>query len=357
MTTWFTDADLSGAGEFVEAEVWLATEFTVPAGTASFRWRWPTLAPTVTPVIRVYSAGGTLVAGPISFDSTTVDTWNTAGAGSPVALSAGTYRVVVNTTRYPAKGGFFASSITRNGVTGVQSRFGSPGSAPTSTSTATYYVDIDFTASGGASPALVDTAAATDSLAVTVAVPLPDAGSATEARTSAATTPLADTASAAEAASGAATVPLADAGSAADSLSNGAGTPKPIGDTAAAVDTLNASVAAALADVAAAAESFTVAAAAALADAASATQALAITATATFGDSAAAAQVLTASVALPLTDIGTGVDAGQGADGTNLTRSFGDTSSSADQLRARRATIRPNTGTTVRPVAGVTPRP
>lgn len=150
MATFFTDADLTGAGEFVEGEVWLATEFTVPDGTATFRWRWPAVAPVVTPQIRVYNAGGTLVAGPISFDSTTTSAWNTAGVGSPVSLSAGTYRVVVNTTRYPARSGFFSGgSITRGDITGVQSRFGSPGSAPTSTSTATYFVDIDFTATAG----------------------------------------------------------------------------------------------------------------------------------------------------------------------------------------------------------------
>lgn len=150
MATFFTDADLTGAGEFVEPEVWLATEVTVPDGTASFRWRWPAIAPVVTPQIRVYDAGGTLVAGPISFDTTTTSAWNTAGSGSPVSLSAGTYRVVVNTTRYPARSGFFSGgSITRGDITGVQSRFGSPGSAPTSMSTATYFVDVDFTATAG----------------------------------------------------------------------------------------------------------------------------------------------------------------------------------------------------------------
>jgi hypothetical protein len=162
VATFYTDSDLTGAGEFVEPEVWLATEFTVPDGNATFRWRWPAVAPAVTPTIRVYDAGGTLVAGPISFDSTTLSAWNTAGAGSPVSLSAGTYRVVVNTTRYPALGGFFSGgSITRGSITGVQSRFGSPGSAPSSVSTATYYVDIDF--STGAT-------SATAALSVTVSL-------------------------------------------------------------------------------------------------------------------------------------------------------------------------------------------
>ena len=169
MTTFYTDADLIGAGEFVEAEVWLATEYTVAAGTATFRWRWPAVAPAVTPQIRVFDSGGTLVAGPISFDSSTLSAWNTAGAGSPVALSAGTYRVTVNTTRYPALSGFFSGgSITRSGITGVQSRFGSPGTAPASTSTAAYFVDIDFTPSG--------TGAAPNGLAVPVALGSPTVG-------------------------------------------------------------------------------------------------------------------------------------------------------------------------------------
>lgn len=171
MTTFYTDADLSGSGEFVESEVWLASEFTVPDGSAVPRWRWPTIAPSVTPVIRIYNASGTLVAGPISFDTSTVDAWNTAGASSPVSLSAGTYRVTVNTTRYVARSGYFSGgSITRGSITGVQSRFGSPGSAPASTSTATYFIDIDFTASGGSTVNGTATLASTSSLTAAATV-------------------------------------------------------------------------------------------------------------------------------------------------------------------------------------------
>lgn len=153
MTTFYTNAEWSAPSETTEPEVWLATEFTVPAGTATFRWRWPAVAPVVTPTIRVYDSGGTLVAGPISFDTTTLGVFNYAGAASPVALSAGTYRVTVNTNRYVFLAGFFTSgSITRGDITGVQSRFGSPGSAPASTSTASYGVDIDFTPTMSLSP-------------------------------------------------------------------------------------------------------------------------------------------------------------------------------------------------------------
>jgi len=148
MTTFYTDADLSGAAQFgPESEAALATEFTIAVdGTASFRWRWPDTTPGVTPVVRVWSASGTLVAGPISFDTSDVGAWNTAGLASPVALTAGTYRVAVNTNRYTARTGFFSSPITRGDITGVQGRFGSsPTSAPSTTTAATYFVDIDFT--------------------------------------------------------------------------------------------------------------------------------------------------------------------------------------------------------------------
>jgi hypothetical protein len=149
MTTFYTDSDLVGAAQFgPEAEAALATEFTTAVdGTASFRWRWPDTPPGVTPVVRVWNAAGALVAGPISFDTSDAGAWNTAGVGSPVALTAGTYRVAVNTNRYTARTGFFTAPIVRGDVTGVQGRFGSnPTGAPATTTTATYFIDIDFTA-------------------------------------------------------------------------------------------------------------------------------------------------------------------------------------------------------------------
>lgn len=151
MGFFFTDSDLTGAGEFVEAEVTLGPEFTIPAGSiARFRARWPAIAPAVTPKIRVYNTSNALVAGPYDFDSTTLSDWNNATPGAPVSLDAGTYYVTWNTTRYPAVAGFFAGGpITRNGVTAVQGRFASGVTSPTNTSTALYPVDIDFTAGAG----------------------------------------------------------------------------------------------------------------------------------------------------------------------------------------------------------------
>jgi hypothetical protein len=160
VATFFTDSDLTGAGEFVEGEVSLATEFTLPGGTiARFRWRWPTIAPGVTPAIRLYDAGGSTVA-TVSFDTTTLDAWNWATPGAPISIAAGTYRATVNTTRYPALAGFFGGGpITRGDITAVQGRFASGVAAPTSTSTASYFVDVDFTKTPDVAPTGIAVAA------------------------------------------------------------------------------------------------------------------------------------------------------------------------------------------------------
>lgn len=159
MTTFYTDADLVGYGEFVEAQVSLATEFTLPAGTISrFRWHFPAVAPSVTPAIRLYNAAGTLLAS-VPLDTTVLDGWNWATPGAPIAVAAGTYRATVATTRYPARSGFFSAPITRGDITAVQGRFTSGDTAPTNASTAAYFVDVDFTA-GGPPPAPVQAAAA-----------------------------------------------------------------------------------------------------------------------------------------------------------------------------------------------------
>lgn len=146
MVTFWTDADLVGHGEFVEAQVSLATEFTLSAGSISrFRWHFPAVAPSVTPAIRLYNAAGALVAS-VPFDTGTLDAWNWATPGSPISVTAGTYRATVTTTRYPALSGFFSGPITRGPITAVQGRFTSGDAAPTSASTAAYFVDVDFTA-------------------------------------------------------------------------------------------------------------------------------------------------------------------------------------------------------------------
>lgn len=149
MATFYTDADLAGNAQFVESELLIGGRFTVGAGTIVPRWRWPNNTPGVTPMAYIYTDAGALVAGPIAFDTTTLTAWNLAGAASPVAVSAGTYDVAVNTTHYMALSGFFAGGpIVRGDVTGVSARFGNTGAAPPNSSTATYYVDIDFTPAG-----------------------------------------------------------------------------------------------------------------------------------------------------------------------------------------------------------------
>lgn len=167
MTNFFTDADLSGAGEFAEATVTLATEYTLPAGTiASVRSRFPAVAG-ATVLMRIYSSGGTLLASASGFDTTTVDTWNTATIAGGLVVTAGTYRACIVVTRYIALGGFFSGgSITRSGMTAVQGRFDSGDVAPASTSTASYFVDIDFTASGATGAAGVQPIVGPSSAAV-----------------------------------------------------------------------------------------------------------------------------------------------------------------------------------------------
>lgn len=180
MTTFFTDSDLTGSGEFVEAEVWLATKFTIPSGLVTPRWRWPTVASAVTPKMRIFDSGGTLVNGTVyDFDTTTLDAWNSS---PQISLSAGTYRFTINTTRYVAKSGFFSGgSVTRGEITGVESNFGSPGSAPTSTSTATYFIDIDLVTTLTATTTMAATEAMTAS--GTVVYPADVTMAATEAMT------------------------------------------------------------------------------------------------------------------------------------------------------------------------------
>lgn len=151
MTTFFTDPEAAGGGEFLDtAEVGI--RFTLPAGTInSFRVYWPAVAPGGTPVVNFWNAGGTL-SQTVSFDTTTLSAWNSATPTTPIVVSAGTYYVSWGTTRYKAITGFFAGgSVTRGSITAVEGRFASVGSFPSSTSSAAYVVDLDFTASGGGS--------------------------------------------------------------------------------------------------------------------------------------------------------------------------------------------------------------
>lgn len=150
MTTFHIDDDLTGSSQFgPEEHVELATEYIVGVdGTATFRWRYPSNTPTVTPTVKVWNtATGLQVGTTLNFTSGGLGTWVVTPAGSPITLPAGTYRVSVNTTHYAARTGFYAGGpITRGDITGVRSLFGAPNAMPTTASTATYFVDIDFTA-------------------------------------------------------------------------------------------------------------------------------------------------------------------------------------------------------------------
>jgi hypothetical protein len=130
VATFFTDLEASGGGEFLDtAEVGI--RYTLPAGTINYlRVYWPAVAPSGTPVMRLWDSGGTLLQ-TISFDTTTLSAWNNATPGSPIAVSAGTYYVSWGTTRYKAISGFFSGgSITRGSITAVEGRFATVGSFP-----------------------------------------------------------------------------------------------------------------------------------------------------------------------------------------------------------------------------------
>lgn len=228
MTTFLTEADFaSGTGETVESEVWLALEFTVPAGDINFlRWRWPAGAISVTPLMRLFNAGGTALeiggtgVTTLAFDTSTADQFNSATPASPFAVSAGTYRATVNTTRYIFKSGFFSGGpVVRGDITGVQSRFGSPGSAPTSTSTTLYGPDIDFTAASSPTPIAVgDAGSVVSSLLAGASAPISDAGSAADAVAAAVALSFGDTAAAADVAAVIVAAGLADAGTSGEAL-------------------------------------------------------------------------------------------------------------------------------------------
>lgn len=149
MSFFFTDGDLSGTLQFSEAEVEIATEFTVPpGGSAAFRWRTPSTLPLSTPTLKIWNLSGEQIA-TRSFDSALIgNAWAIAGAANRLSLpSGGTYRVSVNTNRYTAESGFFAGAVVRGDVTGVQAAFNSVGgNFPSTPSTASYWVDIDWQA-------------------------------------------------------------------------------------------------------------------------------------------------------------------------------------------------------------------
>lgn len=147
MVNFYTDDDLAGASQFPpdEGTLQLATEMTFAKdGTTKFRARFANLALGVTPQIRVWDAGDQLVAGPLSFATTTPGAWNIT-SGSRVALPAGTYRITFQTDRYVARTGFYAGGpITRGDITGITGRVGTSAAAPPATvSTAVFYADVE----------------------------------------------------------------------------------------------------------------------------------------------------------------------------------------------------------------------
>lgn len=161
----WTDTDLSGAGEFAEATVSLALRVTVPAGRFDYlRARFPAVAG-ATVLGRIYDASNTLLFSASAFDTTVADAWNNATISGGLTVAAGTYRLTQVVTRYVAKGGIFSGgNVVRGSFTGLDSRFDSGDVAPSQASTAGYFVDAGFTASGSgisqALPVVIDLSSA-----------------------------------------------------------------------------------------------------------------------------------------------------------------------------------------------------
>ncbi|WP_433067431.1 hypothetical protein [Dactylosporangium sp. CS-033363] len=169
MTTYWTDADFAGAGEFLEPQVSVCTEYDLASGTISRgRWPFPVVAPSVTPQFRLYDASGAQIAAR-GFDTSTLDVYNWATLTAPVAVS-GLVRATVTTTRYPAVLGFFGGgAVTRGGIKAVRGLFTSGDALPTTPSTAGFLVDIDYTPDAAAPPVEATIAAALPGLAAALA--------------------------------------------------------------------------------------------------------------------------------------------------------------------------------------------
>lgn len=172
MTYFYDDTDLSGAGNFDDvANVGERFQCSVPKDAVRFRWyAAPNVAVGGTPAIRLFDNSGSLLA-TIPFDGPIVlDSWNTATPASPISIPANTLRwMAVNTTRYIAKSFYAGGSVTRGAVTQTTGNFAAGSSTPnppTSTTTVTFYVDVDLQdaaenhTSTGTAPAAVTATAA-----------------------------------------------------------------------------------------------------------------------------------------------------------------------------------------------------
>jgi hypothetical protein len=324
VTTFFGDAEAAGGGEFVDtAEVGI--RFTLPAGTInSLRVWWPAVAPGGAPVMHLWDGAGTLLQ-TISFDTTALSGWNNATPASPIAVTAGTYYVSWGTTRYKAILGFFSGgSVTRGSIIAVEGRFSTTlGAFPSSTSSAAYVADIDFTASGGGST-VNGTASITGAGTVTAAAVQGAAASASGAGSVTAAVTL----------RGSTTV--SGTGSASAAVRQQAGA------TIAGTGSVTASSGGSVSGTASVSGAGTVAAAGSIRGSASAAGAGSVSAGVqqrVIATISGAGQVTAAAVAV--------------INGTATVAGSGFVAASS----ANRTTPRPNAGTTTRPFAGITARP
>jgi hypothetical protein len=150
VTYFYDDTDLSGAQNFDDvANVGERFQCSAPKNAVRFRWyAAPNVAVGGTPAIRLFDNSGSLLA-TIPFDGPIVlDSWNTATPAAPIAIPANTLRwMAVNTTRYIAKSFYAGGSVTRGAVTQTTGCFAGGSSTPnppTSTTSVTFYVDVDL---------------------------------------------------------------------------------------------------------------------------------------------------------------------------------------------------------------------
>lgn len=211
--SFFTDADLSGTGEFVEGQTSLGTRMTLAEGTViAIRIRFPAGALTGTTTARLYNIAGTLLGSVAAFDTITADAWNIATFASPIAVTAGDYVVTyVTPNRYVARTGFFTGGpITRGNITAKKGRFAGGDAFPSSDSDAMYTADVVW-APASSSESVSDSGTEAETATVAAAAGVADAATLDELQALAVAASLADLATLADTATTAVTAGTTDA--------------------------------------------------------------------------------------------------------------------------------------------------
>jgi len=348
--------------------VWFFATTTVSGTYTALLWT-PTNSDTG------FGGAGTQIASKVRAATPTAGAWNYTAFDTPVPVTAGSIRRVGNHNsagRYVSSSNFFTTALTNGdltapahnavvaGLTIWQGTFyiaaSTTGYPNQNFNSACYFVDVDFTPTGGATPvsvgetgsgsdglsasataALTDTGTGADALAVPTrsivvidlgagadtltvparAAPVGESAAGADAVQVGAAVSVADTATATDSLTATATTALTDTASAADAVGNGLGTARPLADAGSAADVLTVAVTAALTDTGAAADARTSAASVPLTDAGTGADTVdnGMGTAKTTGDAGAAADLLTVVATLVMGDSAAGVDspAGLGA--------------------------------------------